>query len=711
MTDIFVSYSREDRERVEPLVRLLEARGWSVWWDPDITTGTDYAETIQAALDDSTCVLVVWSETSISSHWVREEAAVGQRRSALVPIRIDDVEAPIGFRYLQTADMPDWTGESGAAAGKILADVQAHLEHRASSPRSPGTSATMVPAAKSAKPVKWAWWIPVIAVLAATLTWLETRSREPEIESLPPQSSVAVLPFVNLTGNEQLGYIGPGLAAGVLSELSALPTVNVVSKSRAWPISEQVGSRDALAESLGVSFIVEGELHASNSDVRVDVTAVDALSHMTMWSKSFPGKTNDLYRLQQDIVTDVARLVSASLSPEDRKRIARGGPPARAFDFYLQGLERLDQIDNPRHAEFAADLFRQAIRIDGEVGIFHAALSDAIWVQFLGNSPEADPAEAEAEARRALELDAGLPQAHVALARASRAQGQVAESVAELRPILAKHPKADEAFRELAHSYEAAGDTTFAADCYETATVLGPDNWYNWNALGVFQARQADFEEASASLNKAAELASESVVWPLLNLVGVRILADDSAGAIEAYEASGIETSNTDLASNVATAYYYERRYDDAVRMYRRAIELDPIDHVNHRNLGDALLIVGRTEEARQEFQEALELLERDLDRSPRNNELLATRALYAAKMSDCAKAALAADELQPLLGDSWQDHLHLAMAYAMCNRHEDALVEVRAVMDMGFPGPLMREQAELRALAEDPEFLDITSN
>ena len=114
MSDIFLSYASEDRERVRPLVERLEAHGWSVWWDPDIPKGTDFADTIEAAIDDSRTMVVVWSAASVSSRWVRGEAREGiENGRGLLPVRLDDSKPPIDFRGLQDTDLTDW-GDSAS---------------------------------------------------------------------------------------------------------------------------------------------------------------------------------------------------------------------------------------------------------------------------------------------------------------------------------------------------------------------------------------------------------------------------------------------------------------------------------------------------------------------------------------------------------------------------------------------------------------------
>jgi hypothetical protein len=112
MADIFVSYKREDQAAIEPLVHLLEARGFSVWWDPRIVPGERFASVIRDALNNATCVIVGWSSCSIESIWVQDEASVARDRGILLPISIDGAQPPLGFRQLQTTNLADWHGQA-----------------------------------------------------------------------------------------------------------------------------------------------------------------------------------------------------------------------------------------------------------------------------------------------------------------------------------------------------------------------------------------------------------------------------------------------------------------------------------------------------------------------------------------------------------------------------------------------------------------------
>ncbi|WP_018995642.1 toll/interleukin-1 receptor domain-containing protein [Hirschia maritima] len=111
MADIFVSYKKEDAGRVVRIVEGLREAGFSVWWDHGIAPGAQWDQTIQKELNDAKMVVAVWSELSISAPWVKEEAGVGKARGKLLPVRIDDVEPPLGFGLIQMAGLIDWDGD------------------------------------------------------------------------------------------------------------------------------------------------------------------------------------------------------------------------------------------------------------------------------------------------------------------------------------------------------------------------------------------------------------------------------------------------------------------------------------------------------------------------------------------------------------------------------------------------------------------------
>jgi TIR domain len=112
MTDIFLSYTERDRDTARRLAEVLDAAGWSVWWDRRIPAGETWRSVLQHALEDMRCMVVLWSTKSIESEWVCEEATEGRRLGKLVPVFIEAVRPPAGFREIQAADLTGWSGSS-----------------------------------------------------------------------------------------------------------------------------------------------------------------------------------------------------------------------------------------------------------------------------------------------------------------------------------------------------------------------------------------------------------------------------------------------------------------------------------------------------------------------------------------------------------------------------------------------------------------------
>jgi hypothetical protein len=137
MSEVFVSYKREDEARVGRLVKALESTGLSVWWDRGLAGGESWRAQIQAALDAARCVIVVWTEGSVgpAGDFVRDEAGRAMRRGVLVPVRLDKVAPPLGFGEIQAIDLTRWKGSLRDPFFQDLrAAVAAKLEGRAVPP-------------------------------------------------------------------------------------------------------------------------------------------------------------------------------------------------------------------------------------------------------------------------------------------------------------------------------------------------------------------------------------------------------------------------------------------------------------------------------------------------------------------------------------------------------------------------------------------------
>ena len=193
MADIFISYANEDRDTAAQLAAHLESAGWSVWWDRRIPAGRTWRAVLAEALVDTRCMIVLWSENSVESPWVAEEAEEARRLGkTLVPVLIRRVEPPIGFRTIQAADLTRWNGSADdAAILQLVADLKSLI----------GTPRERPAERHEISPVHWiepntgflAWvsnhWPKaasgIFAVTVLALLWHNWPSANPDIPPLP----------------------------------------------------------------------------------------------------------------------------------------------------------------------------------------------------------------------------------------------------------------------------------------------------------------------------------------------------------------------------------------------------------------------------------------------------------------------------------------------------------------------------------------------
>jgi hypothetical protein len=138
VSDIFISYAREDRERAAVLAQALQDLGWSVWWDRSIPTGRTFVEVIKAELESAKCAVVLWSQHSASSQWVQREARLAADQRKLFPVLIEDMTPPWEFSELQACNLAHWTGETeDPGFQRLVADLRGALASPSTDPTAP----------------------------------------------------------------------------------------------------------------------------------------------------------------------------------------------------------------------------------------------------------------------------------------------------------------------------------------------------------------------------------------------------------------------------------------------------------------------------------------------------------------------------------------------------------------------------------------------
>ena len=328
---LFFSYSRSDQKAALPLIRALEQHGHAVWWDGLLEGGDNFLPTTQAALEKADAVVVLWSKTSIDSHWVRDEATVGRDRRRLVPLSLDGSLPPLGFRQFQVIDIAKWNGKPAAEQFRritsAIAAVSSAPPAAGSTPPAAGSAAgTAGSAAGTAGSGNRRNLLIGAAALAGAGTlagwgWLRTTA-EPAVAN-----SVAVLPFRNLSGQSDKDYFAEGLAEELRTTLSLNRQLLVSGAASVGGFRADVDTRQ-IARTLGVSNLLMGSVRQTDDRVRITARLVDGVTGFERWSQVFDRAMADVLAIQVEIATTVADALISTLAKDDARPSTRSAAAA-----------------------------------------------------------------------------------------------------------------------------------------------------------------------------------------------------------------------------------------------------------------------------------------------------------------------------------------------------------------------------------------------
>ena len=278
-TDIFVSYKAEDRPRLLPLVAALEAEGFTVWWDAHIGSGAHWREDIQEHLEAAKCVIVVWSKRSVGpdGDFVRDEANRARKRGAYLPVRIDLVEPPLGFGEVQSISLKGWKGDRSDPRFTTLAEAARRciagedIAHVSLGDRGAISRRTAIAAGAGVAAMS-------IASVGGWLLFGRPTGNDKRI---------AVLPFANLSGEQEQAYFAEGIAEELRSALSRIG-LEVIGRAS----SDAVKYLDtkAAASKLKVANILTGSVRRSPRTIRINAQLVDGESGVQRWAQSYDRK-------------------------------------------------------------------------------------------------------------------------------------------------------------------------------------------------------------------------------------------------------------------------------------------------------------------------------------------------------------------------------------------------------------------------------------
>ncbi len=519
MADIFLSYNREDQAVARAFADGLSAAGFSVWWDATLRSGEAYDEVTEAALRTARAVVVLWSPRSVVSRWVRAEATVADRNKTLVPVTIEACERPIMFELTQTADLTQWRGEPDHPAwSALLADLHNFIGREAGV----GVeleSRPLIAAAPAAFPAK-----PVTPVLA-------------------------VLPFDNLAGDQEMTYFSDGISEEILHTIARAHGLSVIGKTSSFQFRGADKTTRRIVDELAATHMLDGSVRRTGNHVRISAQLIDTATQMTLWSDRYDRDLTDIFALQDEIAAAIAAALDAHFTPATAPKPV----DPDAFDRYLKARAIYAQDMTSADLDRCIALLTETVTRAPDF-----AMAWGLLAMFRGlalpRSSFADGAAlrptVEAAATRAIALDPGCGPAFMALALLKPAFAGYAE----------KRRLADQAFQLT------AGDPAVAVFYAVSLSTTGQlreacrvfDNLVKSEPLSPYYAAlRAHFYRSAGETETARRIAGDVVAEFPDSLIGQLVL-----GFITAYDG--------DLAAAAAIA---AAAPGDALRNLRLLVE------------------------------------------------------------------------------------------------------------------------------------------
>jgi len=435
MADVFVSYARSDKALVAPLVAAIEAQGWSVWWDPEISPGQEFDRQITAALKTAAAVVVVWTPTSVESRWVRGEARDAADRGILVPVRFDGAELPIDVRAIHTTELDGWGDNPQSPQVRELMRALGAIIARRGGPL----------AAAAASP------IPAAAA----------------------RIGICVLPFANMSGDSEQEYFSDGISEDVITDLNKVSALFVVARNTAFTFKGKNVDVAQLARQLKVSHVLEGSVRKAGGRVRITAQLIEGSSGGQIWAERYDRDLNDIFALQDEISEAIVKALRLKLLPEEKQAIEqRGTDNVEAYNLYLMARQSYTTgiEQDPRRAEASIRMCRRATEIDPGYARAWALMALGQMLMHFAHGRRADDGLAAAE--RALALDGNLAEAHAVKARILSQYGRHDEASAEIDIALRLDPESYEVNKSAAYLRVRQHRLTDAIPFYEKAMTL-----------------------------------------------------------------------------------------------------------------------------------------------------------------------------------------------------------------------------------------------
>jgi serine/threonine protein kinase/Tfp pilus assembly protein PilF len=400
--------------------------------------------------------------------------------------------------------------------------------------------------------------------------------------SLPAQaqarpSSIAVLPFQNLSPDPENEFFADGMTEDVIAQLSKIRSLRVIGRGSVMRFKQRKETLQEVGATLDVATVLEGSVRRAGSRVRIVSQLIDVDSDRHLWAETYDRDLTDIFEIQSDVAMKIARALEAELSHEERREI-RKEPTAdlEAYQLYLQGQHCIHRWTGEGVA-LGLGYLEQAVARDPAYALAHAALAKAYTDIALGVVGSLPPEEAFARAKlataKALEVEPRLAEAHAALG----------------------HLK-------YVHDYDWAG----AEAELKLAIELNPSSGDAYDIYGLLLSSLERYDEAIEAQRRAHEL---EPLKHRMDLVTTYLRAGRYDEALRAVtQILAVEPYLPLAHATLGWVHLLSGREEEGIAALRHAVELSPDNTLYRAQLGQAYARVGQAEPARQILRELEQL-------------------------------------------------------------------------------------------------------
>ncbi len=317
------------------------------------------------------------------------------------------------------------------------------------------------------------WWQPWVPDQPSTLV-------ERFAYPLPDKPSIAVLPFINVSGNTEQDHIAEGLTDDLITELSKVSGLFVISRHSVFAVQNTASKIQEVAAELGVHYVLEGSLQRAGTRLRINVKLIDALTGLSLWAERYDRQYADLFAVQDEVIAKIISALAIKLSDGERDLLARiPTENLEAYDYYLRAEQEgflYSDVDTYRRT---LSYYQKAIDLDPGFADAHAGIARVaveVWrndYNFLWAATVARKIAYDA-AGQALKLDPNNARAHTVLALLQLVDGREAEAIDSANRAVSVQPNNAEAFGNLALVLAHTGRRQEAVIELERAMRLDP---------------------------------------------------------------------------------------------------------------------------------------------------------------------------------------------------------------------------------------------